>query len=120
MEKSNGLDCAAPRYILSGSDEMNIRLWKARASEKLGLLSEREKVALRYADRLREKFASHPEVRKIARHRHVPRHVLNAQREHRVIRDSRKRKEANRRAHSMPGRVPHVPERDKHVLREDE
>lgn len=24
------------KYILSGSDEMNIRIWKARASEKLG------------------------------------------------------------------------------------
>jgi len=26
------------RYILSGSDEMNIRLWKANASEKLGMV----------------------------------------------------------------------------------
>lgn len=24
------------KYLLSGSDEMNIRLWKANASEKLG------------------------------------------------------------------------------------
>lgn len=27
------------KYILSGSDEMNIRVWKARASEKLGPVS---------------------------------------------------------------------------------
>lgn len=27
------------KYILSGSDEMNIRIWKARASEKLGPVS---------------------------------------------------------------------------------
>ena len=27
------------KYILSGSDEMNIRLWKADASEKLGVVS---------------------------------------------------------------------------------
>lgn len=27
------------RYIVSGSDEMNIRLWKAKASEKLGIVS---------------------------------------------------------------------------------
>ena len=26
------------KYILSGSDEMNIRIWKARASEKLGVV----------------------------------------------------------------------------------
>lgn len=27
------------KYILSGSDEMNIRIWKAKASEKLGPVS---------------------------------------------------------------------------------
>ena len=27
------------KYILSGSMEMNIRIWKARASEKLGVVS---------------------------------------------------------------------------------
>lgn len=26
------------KYIISGSDEMNIRLWKARAWEKLGVV----------------------------------------------------------------------------------
>lgn len=26
------------RYIYSASDEMNIRIWKARASEKLGVV----------------------------------------------------------------------------------
>lgn len=26
------------KYILCGSDEMNIRIWKANASEKLGLV----------------------------------------------------------------------------------
>merc|ERR1711988_1868960 len=36
------------RYILSGSDEMNVRLWKARASEKLGILKERQRMALNY------------------------------------------------------------------------
>lgn len=30
---------ADSKYILSGSDEMNIRLWKANASEKLGVVS---------------------------------------------------------------------------------
>ena len=30
------------RYILSGSDETNIRIWKAVASEKLGKVNERK------------------------------------------------------------------------------
>jgi WD repeat and SOF domain-containing protein 1 len=37
------LTCAAwsldDRFIFSGSDEMNIRIWKARAAEKLGVVS---------------------------------------------------------------------------------
>ena len=28
------------KYILSGSDEMNVRVWKAQASEKIGVVSE--------------------------------------------------------------------------------
>ncbi|XP_028141518.1 DDB1- and CUL4-associated factor 13 [Diabrotica virgifera virgifera] len=106
------------KYILSGSDEMNIRIWKARASEKLGPLRPREKAALRYSDALKEKFASHPEVKRIARHRHVPKHIYNAQREIHTIKQKQKKKEANRRAHSKPGEVPYVPERQKHVLKE--
>ena len=42
---------------------MNIRLWKARASEKLGILKDREKTALDYAEKLKEKYAHHPQVR---------------------------------------------------------
>ena len=108
------------RYILSGSDEMNLRLWKARASEKLGILKERQRMALNYNEKLKEKFANHPQISRIARHRQVPKHVLNASREHRIIRDSQKRKESNRRAHSKPGAVPYVAERDKHIVKEQE
>ena len=56
---------AAFRYILSGSDEMNIRLWKARASEKLGIMKDREKTAFDYAEKLKEKYAHHPQVRAV-------------------------------------------------------
>jgi len=108
------------RYILSGSDEMNLRLWKARASEKLGIIKERQRMALNYNEKLKEKFANHPKISRIARHRQVPKHVQNASREHRIIRESKKRKESNRRAHSRPGSVPHVPERDKHIVKEQE
>ncbi len=99
---------------------MNVRLWKARASEKLGLLKERQKAALNYNETLKEKFSHHPQIKRIAKHRHVPKHVLNSAREHKIIRESQKRKEANRRAHSKPGVVPHVSERDKHVIDEQE
>jgi len=47
---------------VSGSDEMNLRLWKARASERLGIMKDRERVALQYSEKLKEKYAQHPQV----------------------------------------------------------
>jgi hypothetical protein len=41
---------------------MCLRLWKARASEKLGVMKDRERVALQYAEKLKEKYAQHPQV----------------------------------------------------------
>ncbi|CAH0714460.1 unnamed protein product, partial [Brenthis ino] len=108
------------KYILTGSDEMNIRMWKAKASEKLGVLKPRERTALNYSEALKEKFSGHPQVKRIARHRHVPKHIINAQKEIKTIKEKNKRKEANRRTHSKPDTVPFIPERKRHVVKEDE
>lgn len=108
------------KFLVSGSDEMNLRLWKAAAAEKLGPLRPREEAAFRYQEALRDKYAQHPQLKRIARHRQVPKHIRNAAREHRTIRESQKRKESNRRRYSKPGSVPHVPERQKHVLKEED
>lgn len=106
------------KYIISGSDEMNIRIWKAQASEKLGPLRPRERAALRYSEALKEKYASHPQIKRISRHRHVPKHIYNAQKELRTIKEKQKRRESNRRTHSKKGDIPFVPEREKHVIKE--
>jgi len=108
------------KYVLSGSDEMCIRLWKARASERLGIMRDRERVALQYNEKLKEKYGQHPQIARIARHRQVPRHVKSSQAEIRSIKESNKRKEANRRKHSKPGTVPHQPEREAHTIQEME
>lgn len=107
------------RYLFSGSDEMNIRMWKSNASEKLGVIRPRERVAFNYQEKLKEKFAAHPQIKRIARHRQVPKHVLNAQRKMRAIKNKEKVKEANIRKHSKPGKLPFVSEKKKPVLRED-
>lgn len=106
------------KYILSGSDKMNIRLWKASASEKLCTLRPREKEAFQYNEKLKEKFAHHPEVKRIARHRHVPRAIYSEAQKIREQKTSRKRKEANRHAHSKKGAVPYVAERKKVIVEE--
>lgn len=38
------------------------------------------------------KFAAHPQIRRIARHRQIPKHIYNAQAELRTIREKDKRK----------------------------
>ena len=50
------------KYVLSGSDEMCIRLWKARASERIGIMRDRERVALQYNEKLKEKYGQHPQI----------------------------------------------------------
>ena len=71
-------------------------------------------------EKLKEKYGQHPRVSRIARHRQVPKHVKSAQAELKLIKESSKRKEANRRKHSKPGAVPHVPEREAHTVDEME
>ncbi|CAL1539148.1 unnamed protein product [Lymnaea stagnalis] len=104
------------KYILSGSDEMNIRLWKAKASEKLGVLKPRERTAFNTAETLKKMFKDHPEIKRISRHRHLPKLIHQQKAELREIKESQKRKESNRRFHSKPGSVPFIPDRKKQVV----
>lgn len=106
------------KYILCGSDEMDIRVWKARASEKLGPKMLREEMAIQYRDKLKESFAHHPEIKRIARHRHVPKHIYHGKKEKETMINAIKRKEANRRAHSKPGTVPNRSVKEKAVIQE--
>ncbi|CAB1334194.1 unnamed protein product [Coregonus sp. 'balchen'] len=104
------------KYILSASDEMNIRLWKANAAEKLGLLAPREKAAVNYSQKLKDKFQHHPQIRRISRHRHLPKSIYSQSKELRVMKEARRRKERNVRKHSKPGSMPVVTEKEKHVV----
>lgn len=103
-------------YVLSGSDETNIRIWKANSSQKLGALAPREKAAFNYNAKLKERFKHHPQLKRIKRHRHVPKAVFKAAKEKKIMMASVKRKEENRRLHSKPGSVPRVAERKKHAV----
>lgn len=80
------------KFILSGSDEMNLRIWKAKAAAPLGVLRPREKAALNVQEALRAKFAAHPEIARIRRHRQLPRSLYVAKQQLRAARDKVKRK----------------------------
>lgn len=53
--------------MLSGSDDGNVRIWKARASEKLGVVGARERAAIEYRDSLKERWKFDKEVGKVSR-----------------------------------------------------
>lgn len=56
------------RFVLSGSDDGNLRLWKSRASDKLGILSTREIAKRQYRDTLRDKWGNVGDVAKLERY----------------------------------------------------
>eukprot|EP00033_Pygsuia_biforma_P001520 GCRY01001715.1.p1 GENE.GCRY01001715.1~~GCRY01001715.1.p1 ORF type:complete len:451 (+),score=37.60 GCRY01001715.1:169-1521(+) len=106
-------------YVLSGSDDTNIRLWKSVASRQLGKLLPREKKKVDYNEKLKERFKHVPELKRIARHRHLPKNLKVAQEKEEVMRASRRRKLDNKRKHSKPGTVKIGKERVRNILQED-
>ncbi|QQP37266.1 WD repeat and SOF domain-containing protein 1, partial [Caligus rogercresseyi] len=58
-------------------------------------LKDRQRAALEYNATLKEKYGNYPKIRRIAKHKNVPKHVLNAMAEHKIIKASKSRKEAN-------------------------
>ncbi|KAI9175997.1 Protein sof1 [Blastocladiella emersonii ATCC 22665] len=105
------------KYVLSGSDDGNIRLWKANASDTLAIRSAREKAAVLTATATRDKYLHLDTVRKVAKNRLVPKAIKNANHLKRIMLDARAKKDDNVRKNSKnPDKVrPRVPERDKHV-----
>lgn len=59
-------------YVYSGSDDMNVRVWKAEASEQLGVLLPRERQKQAYNKALVERFKHMPEVKRIIRDKKLP------------------------------------------------
>jgi hypothetical protein len=53
-------------------------VWKAEASEQIGTKSARQSAALNYNAALKQRFANHPEIRRIDRQRHVPKAIYTA------------------------------------------
>lgn len=104
------------KYILSGSDDGNVRLWRSKANDRSGVKSARLRSKLEYDDKLKERFANMPEIKRISRHRHLPTVVKKAGEIKRTELDSIKRRENNERKHSKAGSKPFVSDREKHVM----
>jgi DDB1- and CUL4-associated factor 13 len=104
------------QYVLSGSDDGNVRLWRANASARSGIKSARQRQKREYDEALVRRYAHMPEIRKIHRHRHIPKIIRKAGEIKGTELKSLKRKEENIRKHSKKGTMPRHSEREKMVL----
>ena len=104
------------QYLLSGSDDGNIRLWRVNASQRSGMKSARQRQKLEYDEALKERYKHMPEIRRIKRHRHVPKNVKKAGEIKAEELAAIKRRRENERKHSKKGAIPRRSEREKMVL----
>jgi DDB1- and CUL4-associated factor 13 len=58
---------ADARFVVTGSDDGNVRIWKAKASDKLGIITARERAAIEYRESLKERWKMDAQVGKVAR-----------------------------------------------------
>ncbi|CAI0394127.1 unnamed protein product [Linum tenue] len=107
-------------YIISGSDDTNLRLWKAKASEQMGVLLPREQKKHEYQEAVKNRYKHLPEVKRIVRHRHLPRPIYKAKELRRMVIDAEKKKEERRKAHSTPGSIVTESVRKRRIIREVE
>jgi len=69
---------------------------------------------------IKSRYVHLPELRRIDRHRSVPKAISTATKTKRVMIDSQKRKEENLKKHSKEGKVLKLTERSNHLVASEE
>uniref|UniRef100_A0A6B2L418 DDB1- and CUL4-associated factor 13 n=1 Tax=Arcella intermedia TaxID=1963864 RepID=A0A6B2L418_9EUKA len=105
-------------YILSGSDDTNIRIWKSEASKNLRIKNIKEVEKEEYSKALIDRYKEFPEVKRILKKRHLPLHVKTVSKTKAIIKKSQREKEEKRKRHSKKGSVPVVPPSKKSIVKE--
>ena len=104
------------KFVLTGSDDTNIRVWKARAHVPVKVMLPKEQEAMWYREKLKKKFKHVPEIRRLLKHRHLPRYLYSMKREKHIISQSKFRKEKNVQAHTKAEKLKIEPEKKKVVV----
>lgn len=96
---------ADSRFVVSASDDTNMRVWKAERSAAIGIRHDREIKKSNYHKRLQERFGHLPEIRRIANHRHIPKPVFFARRQAQESYQAKQVRLENRARNSAPERA---------------
>jgi WD repeat and SOF domain-containing protein 1 len=111
---------ADARFVLSGSDDGSVRVWKAKANDRLGIVDARERSAIEYRESLKARWRADAEVSKVLRSHHVPKPVYKAAKLKRTMLDARAVKEERRRVHTRAGDSKPKAEKKKQVVVEQQ
>lgn len=101
------------KFIISGSEDTNIRIWKANAGDPMKPLLPREKEKIAYNEKLKKKYKYNSEIKRILRHRHLPKFIVKKKRVKQIQKESKHRKMENVRSNNRIQDAPYIPERKK-------
>lgn len=113
---SSSIFSADARFVLTGSDDGNVRIWKAKASDKLGVITARERAAMEYRESLKERWKVDSEVNRVSRTRHLPKSIHQTSKLKRTMLEAQRVKEERRRKHTRKGEAKPKQERKKLVI----
>lgn len=106
------------KFILSGSDDTNIRIWKVDASKTLGVIPARQERKELYNSAVKKRFKHLPEIRRISKDVRLPQYIKKANKISQIQKESKHRKQENRKRHSRPEDSSSVePERKRAVVK---
>lgn len=106
-------------YVVSGSDDGDIRTWKSERSRPLKPLFHNEKLKIQTSEGLIDRYRHVDVVRRIAMKRHVPKHVKFMQMTKGIMKRSQKRKDDNVKRHTRTeNRKQFVPDRKSNIVKE--
>jgi DDB1- and CUL4-associated factor 13 len=104
------------RFVMTGSDDTNIRVWKSQAHVPLKVMLPKEQEAMQYREKLKKKFQYVPEMRRLLKHRHLPRYLFRQKKIKQIQKESQYRKAKNVQAHTRPENLELIPEKKKVVI----
>jgi WD repeat and SOF domain-containing protein 1 len=103
-------------FILSGSEDTIVRVWKAQASTPLGTLAPRQERRLKYSAKLLDRFGHVGEVRKINKTRRLPRAIFKERAMRKDMAEAARKKQERVASHSKNPALP-VPLRQRHIVK---
>ena len=78
------------KYVLSGSDDTNIRVLKAVDNDAIKILNKREEDSRNYNKKLIEKYQYMPEIKRIKNQKHLAKYIINKKKEFRIRKEAKK------------------------------